>query len=129
MPMSLLIIHPHTLRCPVSFTLRTFSGIGGKLPNKSFLVISMYVDNRQVPYRQQKCVSSIHHQYNDCVLSRIFEVNIFRTSGDFNIPTIFVPNFTNLLKSFYDFYALSKVSFGILHILLCKSIVSLTRLF
>ena len=49
-----------------------------------------------------------------------FEVNIFRTSGDFNIPTIFMPNFTNLLKSFYDFYALSKVGFGILHILLCK---------
>lgn len=49
-----------------------------------------------------------------------FKVNIFSTSGDFNIPTIFVPSFTNLLKTFYNFYSLSKVGFGILHILLCK---------
>ena len=46
----------------------------------------MYVDNRQVPYRQQKCVSSIRHQCNDCVLSRIFQGQYFQHKWRFQHP-------------------------------------------
>ena len=49
-----------------------------------------------------------------------FKVNIFSASGDSNIPSGFVPSFTNLLETFNNFYSLSKVCFCIFDILLCK---------
>ena len=49
-----------------------------------------------------------------------FKVNIFRTCRHFYIPTLFMPCFSNFLKSLYNLYSLGIISFCILNIFLCE---------
>ena len=49
-----------------------------------------------------------------------FKINIFSTCCHFNIPTLFMPCFSNFLKSLYNLYPLGIISFCILNIFLCK---------
>lgn len=48
------------------------------------------------------------------------KVYIFSTRCHFNIPPLFMPCFSNFLKSLYNLYSLGIISFCILNIFLCE---------
>ena len=49
-----------------------------------------------------------------------FKINIFCTCSHFNIPTLFMPCFSNFLKSLYNLYPLGIISFCMLNIFFCE---------